>query len=141
MNVPGNCLIGVDVHFPAVLQPGDFVAAIVYIEVGEFVTLGKLVFKSRNPALGILTQKSLVIPLREGEREHLVHRVAIVIHVIGQAFGYLERVRFGHGPGIRFPEIEKDPAVTDHLRWLRSWMPGKRIKCVNEYCVVVGIVA
>src|SRR4029077_3186528 len=102
LNIPVNCHIGVGVHFPAVLQPNDFVAIIVHIEVGVFVTLGKLVFKSRNPALGILTQKSLVIPLREGEREYLVHRIAIVIHVIGQAFGYFERVRFGHGSGIWF---------------------------------------
>src|SRR5678816_2316321 len=91
LNIPGNCLIGVGVHFPAVLQPDDFVAVIVHIEVGVFGTLGKLVFKSRNPALGVLTQKSLIIPVGEGEREYLVYRIAIVIHVIGQAFSYLER--------------------------------------------------
>src|SRR5205823_13955219 len=107
LNVPRDCQIGVGVHFPAVLQPDDFVAVIVHIEVGVFATLGKLVFKSRNPALGILTQKSLIIPAREGEREYLVHRIAIVIHVIGQAFSYFERVGFGHGSGIWFTEIEE----------------------------------
>src|SRR5205823_736288 len=92
LNVPRDCQIGVGVHFPAVLQPDDFVAVIVHIEVGVFETLGKLVFKSRNPALGILTQKSLIIPVRKRERAYLVHWIPVVIHVIGQAFSYLERI-------------------------------------------------
>src|SRR6266403_2419149 len=90
LNIPVNCHIGVGVHFPAVLQADDFVAAIVHIQVGVFVTLGKLVFKSRNPALGILTQKSLIIPVGERERQYLVRRISVVIYVIGRAFGYLD---------------------------------------------------
>ena len=120
LNVPRDCQIGVGVHFPAVLQPDDFVAVIVHIEVGVFGTLGKFVFKSRNPALGVLTQKSLVIPIGERDRQYLVHWIAVVIHVIGQAFGYFERIRFGHFPGVRFSEIEEAPAATDHPRRLRG---------------------
>ena len=120
LDVPLNCQIGVGVHFPAVLQASDFVAVIVHIEIGVFETLGKLIFKSRNPALGSLTQKSLVPPVGQREREYLVHRISVVIHVIRQTFHFSERIRFGHEWGGRFSSIEGATAVADNLRRQRS---------------------